>query len=164
MQQLDVYYQHVSGIIMPIFRRPRRVLLHVVYCAVTSGEKVDISPTTATNHIQQNQVCSRFHIKSPPPYTNPPITGILPLVHLITPAPYNPPIKQAQCMHQYTRSRYTSPEKRTRHIPVQHHDTRHSHIHTRGPILVHYTLPHKKDITANIYLFPTCYSAVHHVQ
>ena len=28
---------------MPIFRRPRRVLLHVVCCAVTSGEKVDIS-------------------------------------------------------------------------------------------------------------------------
>ena len=43
MQQLDVYYQHVSGIIMPIFRRPRRMLLHVVCCAVTSGEKVDIS-------------------------------------------------------------------------------------------------------------------------
>jgi len=27
---------------MPIFRRPRRVLLHVVCCAVTSGENVDI--------------------------------------------------------------------------------------------------------------------------
>jgi len=37
MQQSDVYYQllsqYVSGIIMPIFRRPRRVLLHVVCCA-----------------------------------------------------------------------------------------------------------------------------------
>ena len=35
--------QHVSGIVMPIFRRTRRVLLHVVCCAVTSREKVDIS-------------------------------------------------------------------------------------------------------------------------
>ena len=30
--------QHVSGIIMPIFRRTRCMLLHVVCCAVTSGE------------------------------------------------------------------------------------------------------------------------------
>ena len=30
--------QHVSGIIMPIFRRTRRMLLHVVCCAVTGGE------------------------------------------------------------------------------------------------------------------------------
>jgi len=30
--------QHVSGIIMPIFRRTRRMLLHVLCCAVTSGE------------------------------------------------------------------------------------------------------------------------------
>jgi len=69
-------------------------------------------------------------------YTNLPITGILPLVHLITPAPHTPPIKQAQRMHQYTRSRYTRPGKRTIHIPVQHHDTPictpHSHIHTRS--------------------------------
>ena len=40
---LSILSQHVSGIIMPIFRRTRRVLLHVVCCAVTSGEKVDIS-------------------------------------------------------------------------------------------------------------------------
>ena len=37
MQQLDVYYQllsqHVSGIIMPIFRRTKTVLLHMVYCS-----------------------------------------------------------------------------------------------------------------------------------
>jgi len=41
MQQLDLYYQHfsqhVSGIIMTIFRRPRRVLLHVVCCAGSAG-------------------------------------------------------------------------------------------------------------------------------
>ena len=41
MQQLDVYYQllsqHVSGIIMPIFRRTKALLLHSVYCSVTSG-------------------------------------------------------------------------------------------------------------------------------
>ena len=30
--------QHVSGIIMPIFRRTRHMLLHVVCCTVTSGE------------------------------------------------------------------------------------------------------------------------------
>ena len=29
--------QHVSGIIMPIFRRTRRVLLHVVCCAGSAG-------------------------------------------------------------------------------------------------------------------------------
>jgi len=40
---LSTLPQHVSGIIMPIFRRTRRVLLHVVYCA------------GSTNHIQQNQ-------------------------------------------------------------------------------------------------------------
>jgi hypothetical protein len=37
MQQSDVYYQllsqHVSGIIMPIFRRSKTVLLRMVYCA-----------------------------------------------------------------------------------------------------------------------------------
>jgi len=46
-QQLDVYYQHFlnmfAGIIMPTFRRTRRVLLHVVCCAVRSAEKADIS-------------------------------------------------------------------------------------------------------------------------
>jgi len=41
---LSTLSQHVSGIIMPNFRRTKdRVLLHVVCCAVTSGEKVDIS-------------------------------------------------------------------------------------------------------------------------
>ena len=40
---LSIFSQHVSGIIMPIFRRARRVLLQVVCCAVTSGVKVDIS-------------------------------------------------------------------------------------------------------------------------
>ena len=41
MQQSDVYYQllsqHVSGIIMPIFRRTKTVLLHMVYCAGSAG-------------------------------------------------------------------------------------------------------------------------------
>jgi hypothetical protein len=35
MQQLDVYYyllsQQVSGVIMPIFRRTKALLLHLVY-------------------------------------------------------------------------------------------------------------------------------------
>ena len=41
MQQLDIYYQllsqHVSGIIMPIFRRTKTVLLHMVYCSGSAG-------------------------------------------------------------------------------------------------------------------------------
>ena len=42
MQQSDVYYQllsqHVSGIIMFIFRTTKtRVLLHTVYCAGSAG-------------------------------------------------------------------------------------------------------------------------------
>ena len=41
MQQSDVYYQllsqHVSGIIMPMFRRTKTVLLHMVYCAGSAG-------------------------------------------------------------------------------------------------------------------------------
>ena len=40
MQQSDVYYrlsQHVSGIIMPIFRRTKTVLLHLVYCSGSAG-------------------------------------------------------------------------------------------------------------------------------
>ena len=41
MQQSDVYYQllsqHVSGIIMPIFRRTKTVLLHMVYCSGSAG-------------------------------------------------------------------------------------------------------------------------------
>ena len=41
MQQSHVYYlrlsQHVSAIIMPIFRRKKTVLLHMVYCAGSAG-------------------------------------------------------------------------------------------------------------------------------
>ena len=41
MQQSDIYYQllsqHVSGIIMPIFRKTKTVLLHTVYCAGSAG-------------------------------------------------------------------------------------------------------------------------------
>jgi len=41
MQKLDVYYklifQHVSGIIMPIFRRSKTPLLHLVYCSGSAG-------------------------------------------------------------------------------------------------------------------------------
>ena len=41
MQQLDVYYQllsqHVSGIIMPIFRKTKAQLLHLVYCSGSAG-------------------------------------------------------------------------------------------------------------------------------
>ena len=47
IQQSDVYVQllsqHVSGIIMPIFRRTKALLLHLVCCSVTGGENVDIS-------------------------------------------------------------------------------------------------------------------------
>jgi len=34
---LSTLSQHVSGIIMPIFRRPKRVLLHVLCCAGSAG-------------------------------------------------------------------------------------------------------------------------------
>ena len=41
MQQLDVYHQllsqHVSGIIMPIFRRTKALLLHLVCCSGSAG-------------------------------------------------------------------------------------------------------------------------------
>jgi hypothetical protein len=41
MQQSGVYYQllsqHVSGIIMPIFRKSKIVLLHMVYCSGSAG-------------------------------------------------------------------------------------------------------------------------------
>ena len=41
MQQSDVYYQllsqHVSGIIIPIFRRTKTLLLHMVYCSGSAG-------------------------------------------------------------------------------------------------------------------------------
>ena len=41
IQQSDVYYQllsqHVSGIIMPIFRSTKTVLLHMVYCSGSAG-------------------------------------------------------------------------------------------------------------------------------
>jgi hypothetical protein len=50
MQQSDVYYQllsqHVSGIIMPIFRRTK-----TSQCSHPTTQR----PTTATNHNQQNQ-------------------------------------------------------------------------------------------------------------
>jgi len=54
---LSTLSQHVSGIIMPIFRRTRRVLLYVVCCAGSAGceHPTTQRPTTATNHIQQNQ-------------------------------------------------------------------------------------------------------------
>ena len=62
---LSILSQHVSDIIMPIFRRTRRVLLHVVCCAGSAARCVvgcehrshptTQRPTTATNHIQQNQ-------------------------------------------------------------------------------------------------------------
>ena len=41
VQQSDVYYQllsqPVSGIIMPIFRRTKTMLLHMVYCSGSAG-------------------------------------------------------------------------------------------------------------------------------
>ena len=41
MQQSDVYYQllsqHVSGIIMPTFRRTKALLLHLVCCSGSAG-------------------------------------------------------------------------------------------------------------------------------
>jgi len=41
MQQSDVYYQllsqYVSGIIMPIFRRTKALLLHLVCCSGSAG-------------------------------------------------------------------------------------------------------------------------------
>ena len=41
MQQSDVYYQlpsqHVSGVIMPIFRRTKALLLHLVCCSGSAG-------------------------------------------------------------------------------------------------------------------------------
>jgi len=41
LQKSDVYYQllsqHVSVIIMPIFRRTKAVLLHMVYCSGSAG-------------------------------------------------------------------------------------------------------------------------------
>jgi len=41
MQQLDAYYwllsQHVLDIIMPIFRRSKNPLLHLVYCSGSIG-------------------------------------------------------------------------------------------------------------------------------
>jgi len=53
MQQSDVYYQllsqHVSGIIMPIFRKTKTV------CYCKCSHPITQRPTTATNHIQQYQ-------------------------------------------------------------------------------------------------------------
>ena len=58
MQQLDVYYQllsqHVSGIIIPIFRRAKALLLHLVYIGLVLLDVVG-SGCGATNHIRQNQ-------------------------------------------------------------------------------------------------------------
>ena len=65
MQQSDVYYQllsqHVLAIIMPIFRRTKTVC-YCIWCTalvlldvVGSGCPTTQHPTTATNHIQQNQ-------------------------------------------------------------------------------------------------------------
>jgi len=66
MQQSGVYYQllsqHVSGIIMPIFRRTKALLLHMVCCFGSAGTVLEQCshpttqrPTTATNHIRQKQ-------------------------------------------------------------------------------------------------------------
>jgi len=61
MQQSDVYYQllsqHVSGIIMPIFRRTKTVCYWIRCSALVLLNVVAVvgRPTTATNHIQQNQ-------------------------------------------------------------------------------------------------------------
>ena len=56
MQQSDVYIQllsqHVSGIIMPIFRRTKTVLLHMVYCGVTST--AHSSHQTGTTHASKH--------------------------------------------------------------------------------------------------------------
>ena len=50
MQQLDVFYQllpqHVSGIIMPIVRRSKTVLLHLVYCSGSGGSGCGAAPHT----------------------------------------------------------------------------------------------------------------------
>jgi len=68
MQQSDVYYQllsqHVSGIIMPIFRRTK-VVCYCILCTalvlldvVGSGcgaLRCGVRALCATNHIQQNQ-------------------------------------------------------------------------------------------------------------
>jgi len=69
MKQSDVYYQllsqHVSGIIMPIFKRKKTVcyciwgtalvLLDVVVGCEQCSHPTTQRPTTATNHIQENQ-------------------------------------------------------------------------------------------------------------
>ena len=56
MQILDAYYQllsqHVSAIILPILRRTKTVLLHMVGCEHCSHLTMQ-SPTIATNHILQ---------------------------------------------------------------------------------------------------------------
>ena len=125
MQQSDVYYQllsqHVSGIIMPIFRRTKAVC-HCIWCTALVLLDV-VGSGCGALRCRMRALC-------------------------VTPAPHTPPIKQAQHMHQNTRSRYTRPEKRTRQIPVQCYGTpictRHSHIHTRSqPGLLH-TTPQKR--------------------
>ena len=58
MQQSDVYYQllsqHVSGIIMPIFRRTKTVC-YCIWCTAHCWHLTTQRPTTASNHIEQNQ-------------------------------------------------------------------------------------------------------------
>ena len=92
-------------------------------------------PTTAPNHIQQNQVCSHFTLNLHPLYQ--------PAHHRHTSpsAPNNTctthPSHQTGTTHASVHQlRYTRPGKHTIHIPVQHHDTPtctpHSHIHTRS--------------------------------
>jgi hypothetical protein len=66
IQQSDVYYQllaqHVSGIIMPIFQENKDlVLLQTVYCAGSAGCGWQ-RPTTAANHIQQNQSSTPYAV------------------------------------------------------------------------------------------------------
>jgi hypothetical protein len=86
-------------------------------------------------HLHENKgPATVFGVLSSNSYANLPVTGTR---HPVTPAPHTPHTKQAQRMHQNTRSRYTRPEKSTRQIPVQRHDatiyTRHSQTHTNSP-------------------------------
>ena len=47
--------QHVSGIIMPILRRSKTACYCMWCAALVLLDVVGSAPTTATNHIQQNQ-------------------------------------------------------------------------------------------------------------
>jgi len=121
-----------------------RVLLHMVCCAVTTGEKVDISCD-----VFFVGYCVVNLVRNSCLYANVVCKWVCGSVGLVSaPAPHTPPIKQAQHMHQYTRSRYTRPGKRTILIPVQHHDTPictpHSHIHTRSHLGLQHNTPQKR--------------------